>query len=59
MLVSLLPHPDSSGDAVKSIKVEIGRPGPRQLTLRYLIRGTTAAIAMPKPRPPARREGLW
>ena len=27
MLVSLLPHPDSSGDAVKSIKVEIGRRG--------------------------------
>ncbi|HYD13860.1 MAG TPA: DOMON-like domain-containing protein [Allosphingosinicella sp.] len=58
-MYSLLPHPDSTGDAVRSIQVEVDRPGPRQLTLRYLVRGTTAAIAMPRPRPPERRDGLW
>ena len=57
--MGLVPHPDSTSTAVTSIEVEVSRPGPRQLALRYLVSGDTAAIRLPRPRPPERRDQLW
>jgi hypothetical protein len=59
MRQSLILHPDSVSNAITSIEVEVTRPGPRQLVLRYLARGETAAVRLPRPRPPERREELW
>ena len=55
----LLPHPDSAPGAVTAIRVEVTRPGPRLLVLRYLVSGDTAAILLPRPRPSERADGLW
>jgi hypothetical protein len=58
-MYNLLPHPDSAPGAVTSISVEVTRPGPRQLSLRYLVSGETAAIRLPRNRPPERTDALW
>ena len=57
--MGLVAHPESTSTAVTAIEVEVSRPGPRQLALRYLVSGDTAAILLPRPRPPERRDGLW
>ena len=59
MRQTLIAHPESTSDAVSAIEVEVSRPSPRQLVLRYLVSGNTAALRMPPPRPPERRDGLW
>jgi hypothetical protein len=56
---SLIRHPDSPAGAVTSIAVEVTRPDPRLLVLRYLVSGETAAIRLPRPRPSARADDLW
>jgi hypothetical protein len=58
-MYELLPHPDSTPGAVTAIQVEVTRPGPRQLALRYLVSGDTAAILLPRSRPSGRADGLW
>ncbi len=59
MRQSLIPHPDSVCSAVTAIDVEVTRPGPRRLVLRYLVSGDTAAILLPRTRPPERADELW
>jgi hypothetical protein len=56
---SLIPHPDFTSEAVTAVEVEITRPGPRQLVLRYFARGDTAAIRLPPTRPTERGDDLW
>ena len=58
-MYELLLHPDSAPGAVTAIQVEVTRPGPRQLALRYLVSGDTAAILLPRSRPSERADGLW
>ena len=57
--VGLVAHPDSVSAAVTAIEVEVSRPNPRQLALRYLVSGDTAALRLPRPRPPGRADRLW
>ena len=57
--VDLIPHPATPAVAVKAVAVEISRPEPRLLQLRYLVGGTTAALRLPPTRPSTRAEGLW
>ena len=52
-------HPDSVCEAVTAIEVEVTRPGPRRLALRYLVSGDTAAIRLPATRAPERADDLW
>ena len=59
MLRSLIPHPESTGEAVTAIEVDITRPAPRQLVLRYYVTGDTAAIRLPATRAPERADDLW
>jgi hypothetical protein len=56
-MYELLPHPDSAPRAVTAIQVEVTRPGPRLLVLRYLVSGDTAAILLPRSRPLLRMRG--
>ena len=58
-MYALLPHPDSAPRAISSIMVEVARPGPRILSLRYLVGGDTAALLLPRTRPSARADQLW
>jgi hypothetical protein len=55
----LIPHPVSSPGAVEAIEVQVNRPAPRQLVLRYFLRGEVGAIRLPRARPPERRDDLW
>jgi hypothetical protein len=55
----LIPHPDSPPGAVESIEVQVNRPAPRQLVLRYFLRGEVGAIRLPRARPPERGDDLW
>jgi hypothetical protein len=58
-MYALLPHPDSAPRAISSIMVDVTRPGPRLLTLRYLVGGDIAALLLPRTRPSARADELW
>ena len=58
-MYQLLPHPDSAPGAITSIMVEVTRPGPRLLALRYLVGGDTGALLLPRTRPPERTDDLW
>lgn len=57
--IGLIPHPATPSAAVTSIEVEVSRPGPRQLALRYLVGGRVGALRLPPPRPSARADRLW
>jgi hypothetical protein len=52
-------HPDSHCDAVSGIEVDIARPRPHALILRYSIRGKVADIAWPPRTAPIRADELW
>jgi hypothetical protein len=56
---SLIVHPDSAPGAVTAIQVEVTRPGPRLLALRYLVSGDTGALLLPRSRPSERADNLW
>ena len=58
-MYALLPHPDSAPGAVTAIQVEVTRPGPRLLALRYLVSGDTGALLLPRSRPSERADELW
>lgn len=59
MEFKLTAHADTLCDVVEGISVEATRPGPGLLTLRYVLTGNTAAIALPAPAAPARADELW
>lgn len=55
---TLVPHPDHSTTAVRSIAVEVAR-SIDWLHLRYRVDGDAEAIAWPAPSPREFRDGLW
>jgi len=59
MLASLQLHRDSQAAFIKAIDVEIHRPSPERLTLRYRLTGDLSFIVYPPPATPARADNLW
>ncbi len=59
MRLQLTPHPDTPSDAVVAIAVEIARPDPAILSLRYSLTGAVARLAIPSPAAPQRTDELW
>lgn len=55
----LTPHPDHPCDTVRGIAVDVRRPAPGQLVLRYLIAAAPDGLIVPPPAEPARTDGLW
>ncbi|HTU12580.1 MAG TPA: DOMON-like domain-containing protein [Allosphingosinicella sp.] len=55
----LIRHPASIGTAVTAVEVELSRPAPRLLALRYLVTGPAGAIRLPPTRAPERADDLW
>lgn len=55
---SLSLHPVSASPAT-GIEVDIVRPAPGVLRLRYTVRGDVADMIVPPLRPSARTDGLW
>jgi len=56
----LTPHKDTPRDAVAAISVDVARPTPDMLSLRYLLDGDLGALKIPLPSPPPRRaDRLW
>ena len=56
---TLRRHPDSPCDAVARIEVELLRPGPGRLRLRYVVTGRPEGLRLPAPAAPERADGLW
>ncbi len=56
---TLIPHPDTPCAAVIAIRVEVTRPQPARLTLRYTLTGDLADLRVPPPAPPTRTDELW
>ena len=52
-------HPDSRCKAVDRIDVEIARPRPTTLQLRFVTKGRIADIKFPPQKPSARADELW
>ena len=59
MRLSLKPHPDTPCEAVHRIDVELHRPSPQALRLRYQLRGSLSGLIIPAPAAPVRRDELW
>lgn len=59
MRFSLLPHPSSPRSPPHTLDVEIARPRPDALQLRYTMRGALDGIALPPPSVSARADELW
>jgi hypothetical protein len=56
---SLVLHPNSTCDAVKSIDVEVMRPRPNELILRYIATGKIHNLLLPPKAASARTDELW
>ncbi len=56
---ALTLHPDSRCAAATGVEVDVARPRPGALTLRYRVAGATADLHLPDARPPERTDGLW
>jgi len=52
-------HPDSRCTAVPRIDVEVARPRPGGLVLRYIVAGKRGDLCMPTVTAPTRTDGLW
>jgi hypothetical protein len=52
-------HADARSDAVAQIAVEVERPGPRALVLRYRLIGSMSGVRIPPPAAPDRTDELW
>ena len=52
-------HPNARCAAVSAIEVDVARPGPHGLELRYAVIGATRDLSLPAPATPARADGLW
>ncbi len=59
MRQTLRLHPDSICGAVASIEVEVARPRPRALLLRYVVTGGISDLLMPPVTAPTRGDELW
>ena len=59
MRAILRPHPDWPCEAVSGIDVEVERPSPGRLALRYLIAAARANLLIPPPAERARTDHLW
>jgi len=55
----LTRHPDSVGDAVASIAVDVVHPRPDLLGLRYVVKGRIDDLALPAQARSARADELW
>jgi hypothetical protein len=52
-------HPDSRCLAATRIDVDVARPGPGNLVLRYVVTGKTSVLRLPPLAAPARKDELW
>jgi hypothetical protein len=60
MHLTLLPHPNTPCEAVRSLAVQVVRADePYNLSLVYLIEGDISRLAMPKRDAEIRSNGLW
>jgi hypothetical protein len=59
MRLQLIPNPDTPSEAVAAIAVEIARPDPATLNLRYTLTGGVGRLAVPGPAAPGRADDLW
>jgi hypothetical protein len=59
MLLALRRHPDFPSAAVTRIEVELARPAPSLLTLRYRAFGRLTEMLTPAPAEPERADELW
>ena len=59
MRLSLRRHPDSRCEAVASIEVDVERPRPGTLVLRYIATGRISDLVIPPVTAPHRTDGLW
>lgn len=59
MRFTLHPHRSSRRTPLRAIDVEVARPGPDALTLRYTMTGDIGGIVLPDPAAPARADALW
>ena len=59
MMHALLRHPHSPSQEVARIEVGLARPRPAALTLRYVLSGHIADLAIPAPAPSRRADELW
>ena len=55
----LVIHPSSRSRAASHIEVEVTRPSPSGLALRYLLTGDVRDILLPAETEPARTDELW
>ena len=59
MRKALILHPDSRRVATTGIVVEVARPRPGNLALRYIVTGNLTDLRMPPLTAPERADGLW
>src|SRR5579862_3173769 len=59
MRLQLTPNLETPSDAIAAIDVEIDRPDPATLTLRYIVTGAIDRLMLPSRAPPERTDGLW
>jgi hypothetical protein len=59
MRLLLKLHPDYDCDAVARIEVDVSRPSPEGLELRYRATGDTSKISLFSPAAPVRADQLW
>jgi hypothetical protein len=57
--VVLRPHPQGPATPLEGVAVEVLRPSPGRIRLRYLVTGGIEAIDVPPPVTPARVDELW
>jgi hypothetical protein len=56
---TLLPHPATPMRAVRAIEVDVARPAPSALRLRYRLDGETARLRIPPRADGVMTSGLW
>jgi hypothetical protein len=59
MRLALKLHPDSRCTAVTGIDVDVARPRPGNLVLRYIVTGKIGDLRLPPVTAPARADELW
>src|ERR1700722_8914328 len=59
MRLRLKLHPDSRCDAATRVEVEVARPRPGRLAMRYFVIGRTGDLRLPPVAFPAHAEELW
>ena len=57
--ISLLPHPTTQSDAIRTLDVQLSVPSPGLLTLRYNLRADMSRIRVAPEVVPGRADGLW